>query len=44
MTERMRKKHIEKPDAVADQQKTMEARAEKIRNEIKANILTPSPI
>ena len=36
MTEKMLKNRIEKLDAIAAQQKALEAQAEKIRNEIKA--------
>ena len=38
MTERMLKNRIEKLDAIAAQQKALEEQAEKIRNEIKADM------
>jgi len=38
MTERMIKNRIEKLDAIAAQQKALEEQAEKIRNEIKADM------
>ncbi len=38
MTDRQLKNHIERLDAIAEQQKALEAQAEAIRNEIKADM------